>query len=53
MVFHYNALNEDEVDLLEGDIVNVLEKCDDGWFVGSCERTGNFGIFPGNYVVPI
>lgn len=26
--------NEDELELREGDIVDVMEKCDDGWFVG-------------------
>lgn len=26
--------NEDELELKEGDVVDVLEKCDDGWFVG-------------------
>lgn len=26
--------NEDELELKEGDIVDVMEKCDDGWFVG-------------------
>ena len=34
----------------EGDIVYVMEKCDDGWFVGTSQRTGIFGTFPGNYV---
>lgn len=26
--------NEDELELREGDVVDVMEKCDDGWFVG-------------------
>lgn len=26
--------NEDELELKEGDVVDVIEKCDDGWFVG-------------------
>jgi len=26
--------NEDELELHEGDLVSVMEKCDDGWFVG-------------------
>ncbi|KOB76385.1 CAP isoform A, partial [Operophtera brumata] len=30
----------------EGDTVYVLEKCDDGWYVGSSQRTGRFGTFP-------
>ena len=33
-----------------GDVVYVMEKCDDGWFVGTSQRTGIFGTFPGNYV---
>jgi hypothetical protein len=45
-------LNADELDLQENDIVEVMEKCDDGWFVGTSLRTGKFGTFPGNYVVP-
>lgn len=26
--------NDDELELRDGDIVDVMEKCDDGWFVG-------------------
>lgn len=26
--------NEDELELKEGDVIDVIEKCDDGWFVG-------------------
>ena len=29
-----------QVELHEGDIVYVMEKCDDGWFVGTSQRTG-------------
>ncbi|XP_025833982.1 sorbin and SH3 domain-containing protein 1-like [Agrilus planipennis] len=49
-LYKYRPQNDDELELLEGDIVYVLEKCDDGWFVGSSQRTGHFGTFPGNYV---
>lgn len=49
-MYQYNPTNEDEVELKVGDIVHVLEKCDDGWYIGTCERTGVFGTFPGNYV---
>ena len=38
------------MELHEGDIVYVMERCDDGWFVGTSQRTGIFGTFPGNYV---
>ncbi|XP_032101341.1 sorbin and SH3 domain-containing protein 1 isoform X11 [Sapajus apella] len=42
-LFSYQALysyipqNDDELELRDGDIVDVMEKCDDGWFV---ERRG-------------
>ncbi|KAK7161990.1 hypothetical protein R3I94_004602 [Phoxinus phoxinus] len=49
-VYNYVPRNEDELELKEGDIVDVIEKCDDGWFVGTSRRTRLFGTFPGNYV---
>ncbi|XP_055362820.1 sorbin and SH3 domain-containing protein 1 isoform X14 [Betta splendens] len=33
-LYNYMPRNEDELELREGDIVDVMEKCDDGWFVG-------------------
>ncbi|XP_037337527.2 vinexin isoform X1 [Pungitius pungitius] len=52
-VYNYKPQNSDELELREGDIVRVMEKCDDGWFVGTSERTRAFGTFPGNYVAPL
>ncbi|XP_069070138.1 vinexin isoform X2 [Pleurodeles waltl] len=49
-LYHYTPHNEDELELIEGDLVNVMQQCDDGWFVGVCRRTQKFGTFPGNYV---
>uniref|UniRef100_A0A6I8S1Z9 Sorbin and SH3 domain-containing 1 n=1 Tax=Xenopus tropicalis TaxID=8364 RepID=A0A6I8S1Z9_XENTR len=49
-LYSYAPQNEDELELREGDIVDVMEKCDDGWFVGTSRRTKLFGTFPGNYV---
>ncbi|XP_041117203.1 sorbin and SH3 domain-containing protein 1-like isoform X33 [Polyodon spathula] len=49
-LYSYVPQNEDELELREGDVVNVMEKCDDGWFVGTSRRTKQFGTFPGNYV---
>ena len=49
-IYAYRPQNDDELELLEGDEVFVMEKCDDGWFVGTSNRTGMFGTFPGNYV---
>ncbi|KAI1887584.1 hypothetical protein AGOR_G00191810 [Albula goreensis] len=50
VLYNYLPRNEDELELREGDIVEVMEKCDDGWFVGMSRRTRLFGTFPGNYV---
>ncbi|XP_064418679.1 sorbin and SH3 domain-containing protein 1 isoform X36 [Latimeria chalumnae] len=52
-LYSYMPQNEDELELREGDIVDVMEMCDDGWFVGTSRRTGQFGTFPGNYVKPV
>ncbi|XP_058882546.1 sorbin and SH3 domain-containing protein 1 isoform X7 [Acipenser ruthenus] len=49
-LYSYVPQNEDELELREGDVVNVMERCDDGWFVGTSRRTKQFGTFPGNYV---
>ncbi|XP_041032524.1 sorbin and SH3 domain-containing protein 1-like isoform X27 [Carcharodon carcharias] len=52
-LYSYTPQNEDELQLREGDIVDVMEKCDDGWFVGTSRRSKQFGTFPGNYVKPL
>ncbi|KAG7260205.1 hypothetical protein CRUP_017498 [Coryphaenoides rupestris] len=49
-LYNYLPRNEDELELREGDVVDVMEKCDDGWFVGTSRRSKQFGTFPGNYV---
>ncbi|XP_051503544.1 sorbin and SH3 domain-containing protein 1-like isoform X2 [Myxocyprinus asiaticus] len=49
-LYNYVPQNNDELELQEGDMVSVMEKCDDGWFVGTSKRTKQFGTFPGNYV---
>ncbi|XP_057590720.1 sorbin and SH3 domain-containing protein 1 isoform X28 [Hippopotamus amphibius kiboko] len=52
-LYSYIPQNDDELELRDGDIVDVMEKCDDGWFVGISRRTRQFGTFPGNYVKPL
>ncbi|XP_078318311.1 uncharacterized protein LOC111118302 isoform X29 [Crassostrea virginica] len=49
-IYAYKPMNDDELELWEQDEVYVMEKCDDGWYVGTSCRTGMFGTFPGNYV---
>ena len=53
MLFKYKPQNDDELELHEGEIIYVIERCDDGWFIGYSENSGQFGTFPGNYVQKI
>uniref|UniRef100_H3D8P5 Cytoplasmic protein n=1 Tax=Tetraodon nigroviridis TaxID=99883 RepID=H3D8P5_TETNG len=46
--FAYAAEREDELTLVKGSRVTVMEKCSDGWWRGS--QTGRVGWFPSNYV---
>ncbi|XP_076991042.1 cytoplasmic protein NCK2 [Tamandua tetradactyla] len=47
--FAYLAEREDELTLVKGARVIVMEKCSDGWWRGS--YNGQVGWFPSNYVV--
>ncbi|RXM99840.1 Cytoplasmic protein NCK2 [Acipenser ruthenus] len=47
--FAYVAEREDELSLVKGTRVAVMEKCSDGWWRGS--YNGQVGWFPSNYVV--
>ncbi|GMR45417.1 hypothetical protein PMAYCL1PPCAC_15612 [Pristionchus mayeri] len=49
-LYPYSPMNEDELELRVDDIIFVVEKCDDGWYIGTLLRTGQFGTFPGNFV---
>ncbi|KAL4210559.1 hypothetical protein CU097_013364 [Rhizopus azygosporus] len=51
IVLHpYNADNEDELNLLRGEYVEILDRnVDDGWWKGKNER-GQTGVFPANFV---
>ena len=49
-MFDYAPRNDDEMCLQDGDVVEVMERCEDGWFVGLNRRSSEFGTFPGNYV---
>ncbi|XP_026860540.2 cytoplasmic protein NCK2b [Electrophorus electricus] len=46
--FAYAAEREDELSLVKGARLLVMEKCSDGWWRGVCD--GHVGWFPSNYV---
>uniref|UniRef100_A0A8D0D6S5 Abl-interactor 1a n=1 Tax=Sander lucioperca TaxID=283035 RepID=A0A8D0D6S5_SANLU len=50
-IYDYSADKEDELSFMEGSIIYVIKKNDDGWFEGV--SNGVTGLFPGNYVESI
>ncbi|CAF5198475.1 unnamed protein product [Rotaria magnacalcarata] len=55
VLYDYKPQNPDELEIHIGDIISIVEICDDGWYCGIMEKskhgnTMNFGTFPGNYV---
>ncbi|KAE8745574.1 hypothetical protein FOCC_FOCC007685 [Frankliniella occidentalis] len=53
VLYPYEAANEDELNLKEGDIVTIVTKDvqDKGWWKG--ELRGHIGLFPDNFVVAL
>ncbi|KAJ0022791.1 hypothetical protein NQD34_014925 [Periophthalmus magnuspinnatus] len=50
-IYDYIKDKDDELSFMEGAIIYVVKKNDDGWFEGVC--SGVTGLFPGNYVESI
>ncbi|KAG2385555.1 hypothetical protein C9374_003370 [Naegleria lovaniensis] len=48
-VYGYDAAEEGELTIKEGDYINVLAMNDDGWWLGINNR-GETGLFPSNFV---
>ncbi|MEQ2270781.1 hypothetical protein XENORESO_012694 [Xenotaenia resolanae] len=46
--FEYQPVNEDELELKVGDVVDIIEEVEDGWWSGSLN--GKSGLFPSNFV---
>uniref|UniRef100_A0A915E303 Ephexin-1 n=1 Tax=Ditylenchus dipsaci TaxID=166011 RepID=A0A915E303_9BILA len=49
-VHNYEAVQEDELDLENGDLINILRKMPDGWFYGENIKNSKGGWFPSSYV---
>ncbi|XP_062070549.1 abl interactor 1-like [Lepus europaeus] len=47
----YTKDKDDELSFMEGAIIYVIKKNDDGWYEGVCNQVT--GLFPGNYVESI
>ncbi|XP_017708486.1 PREDICTED: abl interactor 1 isoform X13 [Rhinopithecus bieti] len=50
-IYDYTKDKDDELSFMEGAIIYVIKKNDDGWYEGVCNRVT--GLFPGNYVESI
>ncbi|XP_076612788.1 CD2-associated protein [Chaetodon auriga] len=48
VLFDYQPVNEDELELKVGDIVDILEEIEEGWWSGTL--AGKSGLFPSNFV---
>jgi len=49
--YAYEATSKTELSLKKGDVVHIIDKYQNGWWVG--EINGNTGLFPGSYVTEI
>ncbi|XP_074652007.1 LIM and SH3 domain protein F42H10.3-like isoform X2 [Tubulanus polymorphus] len=49
-MYDYSAADVDEVSFVEGDIIIDHESIDEGWMMGTVQRTGIRGMLPANYV---
>ncbi|CAH1159749.1 unnamed protein product [Phaedon cochleariae] len=49
-LYPYKPQKGDELELKKGGIYMVTERCQDGWYKGTSNRTQKCGVFPGNYV---
>lgn len=50
-LYSFDGENDDELSLKKGDVVDVVEIIDEGWWIGLCQ--GKSGMFPSNYVEAI
>ncbi|XP_071787155.1 E3 ubiquitin-protein ligase SH3RF1-like isoform X1 [Asterias amurensis] len=51
-MYSYKPTKGDELELKKGDFYTVTERCKDGWYKGMSVKTGDMGVFPGNYMQP-
>lgn len=49
-MYDYEAQDSDEVSINEYDIILDVEILDEGWAMGTIERTGQRGMIPSNYI---
>ncbi|CAO3664518.1 unnamed protein product [Umbelopsis ramanniana] len=50
VLFTYDAAEENEISMVEGEIIHNIEQLDEGWWSGTSEDGSRSGLFPSNYV---
>lgn len=48
VVYSYKPVNDDELRLEVGDVIDVLDEVEEGWWRGNLK--GRVGVFPSNFV---
>ncbi|XP_038939466.1 CD2-associated protein isoform X1 [Rattus norvegicus] len=48
VLFEYSPQNEDELELTVGDVIDVIEEVEEGWWSGTLNN--KLGLFPSNFV---
>ncbi|KAK3551348.1 hypothetical protein QTP70_015033 [Hemibagrus guttatus] len=51
VTYNYPAQHQDELELVVGDIVEIIREIEDGWWMG--KKAGKIGAFPSNFVKEI
>lgn len=49
VLFEFDAENANELSICPGDIIDVTQEIDEGWWVGKIQGTSRTGMFPSNY----
>jgi flagellar hook-length control protein FliK len=48
-LYDFTAESDTEISIRVGDIININEENDSGWWIGTVQGTNRTGLFPSNY----
>ncbi|XP_029958574.1 SH3 domain-containing protein 21 isoform X2 [Salarias fasciatus] len=51
VTYAYKPMNEDELELVPGEVIEIIKEIEDGWWMGV--KNGKVGAFPSNFVKEI
>ncbi|PIA15242.1 Sh3 domain of protein Lasp1, partial [Coemansia reversa NRRL 1564] len=50
VIHEYDAQDDDEINLAEGETICNIDQLDQGWWYGESEDGSRRGVFPSNFV---